>query len=307
MMRAVRNPSAGQSKRWCFTVNNPTQLDEVCLTTLGPRVHYLVYGREIAPTTLTPHLQGFVIFHGNKRFAAAQRELPPGCHLEQSSGTSAQASEYCKKENDFVEFGSVPVPGKTNRYDDFREWIIFFGSRPTLMDVAREFPSIYLTCNNIESFIDSFHPRGIATDPGVPRDYQRVLEAQLAVEADPRKIVFVVDPVGNSGKTWFTDYMSFHRPADTQVLSVGRREDLSYAIDELRSIFLFDLPRSSGEFLQYTVLEQLKNRRVFSSKYQSRVKFLNEVPHVVVFMNEYPDMTKLSGDRYVIIVWNYEV
>ena len=43
----------------------------------------------------------------------------------------------------------------------------------------------------------------------------------------------------------------------------------------------------------------MKNGYVFCSKYESRVKQLSPC-HVVVFMNEDPDMNKLSKDRYVI-------
>jgi len=47
----------------------------------------------------------------------------------------------------------------------------------------------------------------------------------------------------------------------------------------------------------------LKDRFVFSPKYDSKTKWLSNQPHVVVFMNEHPDMTKLSHDRYRIINW----
>lgn len=62
-----------------------------------------------------------------------------------------------------------------------------------------------------------------------------------------------------------------------------------------------DAPRSKqGEFIQYDFLEDVKNGYVFSTKYESRVKTLDNV-HVVVNMNETPDMSKLSADRYHII------
>ena len=64
---------------------------------------------------------------------------------------------------------------------------------------------------------------------------------------------------------------------------------------------LFDCPRSKqGEYIQYDFLEEVKNGYVFSGKYEPRIKRF-KVPHVVVAMNEYPDMEKLSADRYNII------
>jgi len=76
---------------------------------------------------------------------------------------------------------------------------------------------------------------------------------------------------------------------------------MAYVLDPLSKIYFFDCPRSKqGEFIQYDFLEEVKNGYVFSSKYESRNKVFPS-PHVVVFMNELPDMTKLSKDRYEII------
>jgi len=54
-----------------------------------------------------------------------------------------------------------------------------------------------------------------------------------------------------------------------------------------------------GDFIQYDFLEELKNGYVFSPKYESKNKSF-PTPHVVVLMNEIPDKSKLSEDRYNI-------
>lgn len=293
-----------QSKRWCFTVNNYDPLDEESLRLLGLSCKYLIFGREVSSTG-TPHLQGFVLFETNYRFAAVVALFPNGTHLEVAKAASHTAAAYCKKDHDFEEFGSCPAaPGKTNRYDDFRDWVITFGRRPTMAEVAAEWPSIFLQSGRVQLFIDFIYPQ-LQEPPGEYRPYQESLATLLSSpDPDSRKILFVVDPVGNSGKSWFVDTYYRSRPDDVQILSVGKREDLSYAIDDRKRVFLFDLPRSACEFLPYVLLEQLKDRRVFSNKYESRMKMLINPTHVVVFTNEYPDMTKLSADRYEIIVWN---
>jgi hypothetical protein len=71
-------------------------------------------------------------------------------------------------------------------------------------------------------------------------------------------------------------------------------------VDESKRIFLFNIPRGQMEYLQYSVMEQLKDRMVFSPKYQSSTKLLRFVPHVVVFCNEAPDMEKMTADRYIL-------
>lgn len=303
-MQAIRkNP---QSTRWCFTTNNPTPDHEAQIADIGRVAKYLVYGRETAPSTGTKHFQGFVIFDKKTTLPSIKLIFPPGTHLEIARASSVAAADYCKKENDFEEFGSVPVAGKTNRYDDFRDWVLTHGTRPTLAEVALEFPSIFMQSGRVQLFIDSIFPN-VPEQPGEYRPYQQSL-AELLDEpfADNRKIIFIVDPVGNAGKSWFVDKYHSLNYDRCQILSVGRREDLSFAVDERKSVFLFDLPRSSAEFLPYTILEQLKDRRLFSNKYESRMKMVNHgnPVKVVVFTNEYPDMKKLSHDRYMIIEWS---
>lgn len=292
-----------QGKRWVFTLNNYTDEDQERLRRLGEEVNYLVFGREVAPETGTPHLQGFVLFHTNKRLNAAKAALGDRVHLETARGTSAQASAYCKKENDFEEFGQVPAEqGKTNRFEEFKEWVMAQPSKPTAARVASEFPSIFMQYGRCMEWIDLIYPVNIAVE-GEYRGYQRRLADELEGEADARKIYFIVDEVGGTGKSWFVrKWMSVHHEF-TQCLSIGKRDDIAHVINESKRVFLFDLPRSQSEFLQYSVLEQLKDQMVFSPKYNSRMKMLPHRPHVVVFTNETPDMTKLSRDRYKIINW----
>ena len=111
---------------------------------------------------------------------------------------------------------------------------------------------------------------------------------------------FVYDPVGNAGKSWFAKFCFTKLPAKTQLLRCGRRDDLAFLIDETKSIFIFDVPRVEMQFLQYSVLEMLKDGLVQSNKYSCQAKFLGPC-HVIVMCNEPPDGTKLSSDRFDII------
>lgn len=116
----------------------------------------------------------------------------------------------------------------------------------------------------------------------------------------PREIQFVVDEVGNSGKSWFTRWAVTNHSDKVQVLKIGKRDDLAYAVDATKSVFLFDVPRTQMQFLQYAVLEMMKDQLIFSPKYESGMKVLTTVPLVVVFCNEDPDMTQMTADRYKI-------
>lgn len=65
-------------------------------------------------------------------------------------------------------------------------------------------------------------------------------------------------------------------------------------------ILIIDVPRSKAEHLQWSFVEQVKDGQLFSPKYESAMMYF-EPPHVLVFMNEEPDMTQLSADRWKII------
>ena len=52
--------------------------------------------------------------------------------------------------------------------------------------------------------------------------------------------------------------------------------------------------------MQYTILEQLKARMVFSPKDNSRTMILRSKVPVVVFCNEEPDFNKMTEGRYNI-------
>lgn len=290
-----------QSKRWCFTINNPTPEDYAKLNGSVDLCTYLVFADEVGDNG-TPHIQGFVVFKSNKGLTAVRRLYPRG-HFEIARGTNQQASDYATKDGtNVVEHGQIPGPaGRTNRYDEFRDWVLAQPSKPNAASVALHFPSIFLNSGRVQAFIDAIYP---TPPPEITdyRPYQSILADILNGGPDSRKIYFVVDPHGNSGKSWFAHRYFLSRPDDVQILSAGRRDDLAFAIDERKRVFLFDLPRSTSEFLQYSILEQLKNGLVFSSKYESRMKLVPP-SHVVVFMNEYPDMTKLSADRYEVLVW----
>lgn len=91
-----------RSKNWVFTLNNYCLADEERLQALGgdEHVNYIIYGREVAPTTGMPHLQGFIQFKSRKEWLFVQSTLPFGCFFERARGNAWQAAEYCRKEDE---------------------------------------------------------------------------------------------------------------------------------------------------------------------------------------------------------------
>jgi len=289
-----------RSKRWCFTINNWTADHVATLSALVPEsADYVVYGREVAPDTGTRHLQGFVIFPDRKRLVTA-RNLLGGGHLEVTRGTNEAASTYCKKDADFDEFGSLPADvgqGKRTDIDLFVELVASLEFRPADRRIAREFPALWLRSGERLHQLVVHLREPIDLGTGEPRlGWQRELVDELSGEPNDRHIRFLVDEQGNQGKSWMCRHLLMSRE-DVQVLRIGKRDDLAHMIDETKRIFLFDVPRQQMEFLQYSILESLKDRMVSSPKYNSTMKILEHVPHVVVFCNESPDYLQMSLDR----------
>lgn len=94
-------------RNFIFTYNNYGTAGEELIKGL-PRVRYLIYGRETAPTTGTAHLQGYVVF-ANARTLSGLRSVLPGVHIEVARGSHGQCREYCAKDGDFYEFGDLPA------------------------------------------------------------------------------------------------------------------------------------------------------------------------------------------------------
>lgn len=104
------------AKHWCFTINNYDEAIQLHLRSIVPRVAlYLVFGREVGQSG-TPHLQGYAQFSTRRSLAFVKRNLSAQGHYEIARGTPQEASSYCKKDDDFEEFGELQ-PGQGHRTD----------------------------------------------------------------------------------------------------------------------------------------------------------------------------------------------
>lgn len=96
-----------RSRAWCFTYHLG---HEDHYEALLERVEckYIVYGREVCPTTGRQHLQGYVEFVNAKTMSAVKTAMScDSLHLEKRKGTAKEASDYCKKDGNFEERGEI--------------------------------------------------------------------------------------------------------------------------------------------------------------------------------------------------------
>jgi len=120
----------------------------------------------------------------------------------------------------------------------------------------------------------------------------------MFLEADPddRTLIFIVDFRGRSGKSTISDYLLRNYNA----FSAFGKEAEVYYLYSGETIILCDSPRDRNDYINYSTLEKLKDGTITSTKYQPVKKYRDEQAHIVVFMNQWPDIKALSRDRYNI-------
>lgn len=135
-------------------------------------------------------------------------------------------------------------------------------------------------------------------------DWQKGLDSLVIREPDDRVIYWYWSEAGATGKTTFARYL--HRKYGFIALS-GRATDMKHAIVEYVKTngstptgIVINIPRSVDPgFISYTGFEEIKDMFFFSGKYEGGMVDGNP-PHLVVFANDMPDTSKMSGDRWAI-------
>lgn len=101
----------GTHKNWVFTLNNYTEEETSSINDLPTKekvVRFVAYGFEIAPTTGTPHLQGFICFHTSIRFTQVRKLLGGRASIAVMRGKLAHNVDYCSKSGKLLKFGDEP-------------------------------------------------------------------------------------------------------------------------------------------------------------------------------------------------------
>nr|WPR18737.1 MAG: replication polyprotein [Crogonang virus 101] len=118
---------ASQAYSWCFTHNNYTDEDINFWQNINCR--FIIYGKEIAPTTGTPHLQGFIMFSTNKRFNTLKKLFPKDVNFRACNGSPQQNITYVSKNGELYERGERPKQGRRTDLDEVRNAALDGGMR----------------------------------------------------------------------------------------------------------------------------------------------------------------------------------
>lgn len=109
-------PKEKKFRSWCFRLCNYDEERWNLLPKMFEEkkhgIAYLIQGREICPSTGTPHIQGFIHFKTQRHLGGLKEICRRTTWLPKAKkSTFAQAANYCKKEGNFIEFGTLPRKG----------------------------------------------------------------------------------------------------------------------------------------------------------------------------------------------------
>jgi len=109
MSKVSKKDYAPKSFNFTFTWNNYPEDFHDILTSL--RAEYIGWSHEVAPTTGTAHLQGFVCFPCRRQLSAVRKAMG-GMHVEVMAGHILQNEDYCGKKEVLFFIGVPPkAPG----------------------------------------------------------------------------------------------------------------------------------------------------------------------------------------------------
>jgi hypothetical protein len=295
---------------WCFTVFQYDEETEKKLKSLYPdTVDYLCYGHEVCPTTGKAHLQGYIKFTNKKRFNQVKKlfNVPP--HIEKCKGTPHQNFIYCGKEDkNPVELGTRPFKTPEIKQQKMQLLIDQLISGVSVTEICKSnLCHIFVTNRDkimrtvheikMENERKTYQERPMGSLSSLRQWQQDLMKFLHEIKNNDRSIVWVYDSKGNSGKTWLCREMCMTMNSCI-VLQNGHTRDVAHLYNGERWVF-FDFSRSDKNFINYDVLEKIKDGIIISTKYEGRCKLFHS-PTVCCFANFFPKVENLSEDRWEI-------
>lgn len=136
-------------------------------------------------------------------------------------------------------------------------------------------------------------------------DWEKDIINSIQDEPDDRTIHWYWSKQGGIGKTSFCKYLVIH---EKFIVLGGKASDVRNGVIEYAKAnngetperIVVNIPRSfSEEYVSYEAFENLKDMLFYSGKYEGGMVCGN-CPHLFIFANFYPEMKKLSKDRWCI-------
>ncbi len=133
------------------------------------------------------------------------------------------------------------------------------------------------------------------------KDILEILEG----DPDDRTIHWYWEETGCVGKTTLAKHICMKYNA---IYLGGKSKDCKFGVSQFLEknngnldVVIFGLSRSLEQYVSYEALESVKDGIFFNGKYESGMCIFNS-PHVIVFANFEPTRSKLSTDRWNIVM-----
>lgn len=231
----------------------------------------------------------------------------PHPHVE-FARNDVNADNYCGKEESRVAGPwqrGARSEGRGHRTDIDEAVATLVNANGSMAAVAREHATTFVRNHRGLAAYKALlcPPRPPSDADFVARPWQqRVLDIVVS-EPDDRKIVWVTDAQGNTGKSRLARHIVAQHGG---LLLEGRIVDMAYVIAAHADshegawprVCMFDITRAQAEHSDhlYSFAEKLKGGYINSTKYESRVLY-GKPPHVIFFSNSSWNRDKFSVDR----------
>jgi len=153
----------------------------------------------------------------------------------------------------------------------------------------------------------NFRRRTRVVETPVWKPWQQEIIDMLEKTPNNRDVIWVYEPVGNTGKSWFSKNMCLLDPVKyRRAGDLGNSRDGATTIEgmlksgwEAWGLFINLARQTENHERMYRYIEDIKDGCVTTQKYQGRALEFDE-PHVVVFAN-WPPMTWFNGHETISI------
>lgn len=292
-------------RRWVFTYNNPCLAYDY-FTCLQNGTKRFVFGLEVAPTTGTRHLQGYLEYTNPVGFRRVQQLL--SAHWQAARGTPKQCYDYCIKEGSYQSYGDWTFNnGGTDGGRNANQGVSVTHIVRRL--VYHQDQNVLLSWSYIKhkkaldelvyrfSQSKSRYDRYLQYHHSYLKAWQQEAIIHLQNQSH-RKICWYHDNTGNTGKSFLVNIL-FSCYNYELFDGITNSRDITIMLSDSFNGIAIDVTRDDNKNFSYSTLEKLKNGFIMSGKYQGYKRLFNVKP-VIVVSNFEPLTTALSIDRWCV-------
>lgn len=136
-------------RAWCFTHNNYTPEEEEGWKRMNEegKISYIIFQKELAPTTGTPHLQGFLYFRNPQTAKAVKKMQPKAVHWEACWASAKANKKYCTKlrtseGKPIFEWGRFPKQGERTDIHKLKAMVKEGATMDELIEASTSYQSL---------------------------------------------------------------------------------------------------------------------------------------------------------------------